>query len=503
MNQRTRRMSRLVGIVAALLAVGGSMLGARATPTLVLKTDRILVTPDHRISEYTVDVDPTNPQHLILGAIDWDDPTGGIGCGIWTSNDGGRTWSRGAPIPGMDAPHSRADPWVAFAPNGDAHMVCLHIPGAITGSLTPDVPGLERQLRLQHSRSVDGGTTWAPVKNIPAMDPRNQRDKEAMIVTRSGRVLVCTNDYPNPADGLAVYRSDDNGATWLPPILVLGGGGPTTGAGGNCNGFAQGEGDTVHFVGFTLGTDGAYIDVDVFTSHDNGDTWTTTRAEGLTFPSDPGWTAQALSIYPKGMWPTIAVDPTDGDVVVASMVWDYQRDRFWSALFRSRDEGATFQRLDAPVPAQSSCAGCHLASPSVVYDAQGRLGLQMMMFSNDGGMTREQWLFVSTDDGSTWLNPVLVGSTAGFTENWTNPDTWTQKDPDALVGENAWLIEHPFDADGVSTNWAARSQGGVTHHLRLGGDYWDLAATDEGFLAMWNDHKSGYPAIWARLVAVT
>ncbi|MGH2829747.1 MAG: sialidase family protein [Actinomycetota bacterium] len=496
-----RRVQMLLAL-AAVAAVTASVLVVRATPTLVPLTGRVLVTPDHRMSEFMVDVSPTNPRHLVMGGIDWDDPVGGIGCGIWTSFDGGRTWSRADDPPGLDVPHTRADPWVAFAPNGDVHMSCLHLPGAITGSLTPKLNGLDRYLRLVHARSTDGGRTWGRAENVPALTPRNQRDKEAVFVTRSGRVLICTNDYSLVRNTLSVYRSDDGGASWLPPVVVQNIQGDQL-PGGNCNGFGQAPDGTVYFVGYSAGTQGASLDMDVFVSRDNGDSWRPVKLEGLTFPTDVNWTAEALTIYPKGTWPSIAVDPTDGDVVVSSMIWDYERGRFWSRLYRSTDDGATFQPMAAPVPPTALCTGCHLASPLVAFDAQGRLGLQMMLFSNDGGMTREQWLHVSSDDGSTWLQPLLFARTDGAQENWTNPWTWAPRNAQATVEEDLWLLEHPMDADGISSNWGARTQGGTTHHLRLGGDYWDLAATDEGFVVMWNDHKNGYSQIWASLIAVS
>lgn len=335
---------------------------------------------------------------------------------------------------------------------------------------------------------------------MPAVHPNNQRDKESVFVTKTGRVLICTNDYINPTNMLAVYRSDDNGASWLPPVVMKDAGGGTL-PGGNCNGFGQAPDGSIYFVGYSRGTEPDLLDMDVVVSRDNGDSWTVKKVQGLNWPLSEAWTAEAMVIYPKATWPTVAVDPTNGDVAIAGTEWDFQRNRWWSTLHRSIDDGETFTRIALPVPPEAGCSGCHLSSPLVAYDAKGRLALQTMLFSNDGGMTKEQWLQVSPDDGSTWLQPFLAARTSGVLENWTNPLTWAPRNVQSVADQHAWLLDHLMDADGVSSSHAAMG-GGVTHHLRLGGDYWGMVASDEGFLSMWNDHKGGYSQIWSRLIAV-
>ncbi|MDH3307408.1 MAG: exo-alpha-sialidase [Acidimicrobiia bacterium] len=122
--------------------------------------------------------------------------------GLFRSDNGGETWDtknhgirQGLEIEDFDG--------IGF---------CVH-----SVTLDPDNPDhLWRQEHTGVFRSTDGGDSWEPIeKGLPAVF--------GMIMTRdhaSGRLFVIpleSDERRLPVDGrFGVYRSDDNGDTWMP-----------------------------------------------------------------------------------------------------------------------------------------------------------------------------------------------------------------------------------------------------------------------------------------------
>lgn len=106
-----------------------------------------------------VEVNPTNPNNIIaVWQQDRWSNGGAHGLVTGVSHNGGSTWSRtfahfslcagGTPANGGDFERS-SDPWVTFAPNGDAYQISLSV------SLTTG------ENAILVSRSTDGGDTWS------------------------------------------------------------------------------------------------------------------------------------------------------------------------------------------------------------------------------------------------------------------------------------------------------------------------------------------------------
>ena len=129
----------------------------------------------------------------------------------WRSEDGGRLWS----------PCDTAA--ISFNRTGSVFGHLLELPGrglAVFGhTRPPDRP--KGGLWMAFSR--DGGRTWGDPEDICGRAELYEPD--AVFV--DGRLVLLARD-----DGIAAYRqftSDDSGATWNGPDLVMGDGGPVRG----------------------------------------------------------------------------------------------------------------------------------------------------------------------------------------------------------------------------------------------------------------------------------
>jgi len=222
--------------------------------------------------EPSIAVNPTNPNNLI-GAWQQDrwSNGGARGLGSAYSLDGGGTWTR------TSVPFSRCsggdyeratDPWVTFAPDGTAYQIALGFNSQRNGdnailvarstdggrtwsnpvtlkrdgaanfndkeAITAD-PTDPRYVyavwdRLTgnngptwFARTVDGGATWEPARNLYDPDPNSQTINNQIVALPDGTLVLFFTEIANvgaPNIRLRVMRSADKGATWSAPITI-------------------------------------------------------------------------------------------------------------------------------------------------------------------------------------------------------------------------------------------------------------------------------------------
>ncbi|MGH2829441.1 MAG: sialidase family protein, partial [Actinomycetota bacterium] len=243
---------RGAAVVVGVVAVFATMLGG-AQAAVQVSPGVLVSIPGHGMGEFAAARSPIDENHLIVGAMDWDDEAGSVACATFVSHDGGVSWQAGSRIPGLDEGYGRADPWVTIDPAGRAHLQCMQIDADIVAYGVGSVDGTTGRptVKQMHTRSDDGGTTWRAARRIPPKDPLNQVDKEAIYASRAGTLFACINDYPRGegGDALVVSRSFDGGDTWMAPKAldeVIGIDSPAGTGFGNCNGFAEGPGGVVY-----------------------------------------------------------------------------------------------------------------------------------------------------------------------------------------------------------------------------------------------------------------
>ncbi len=160
---------------------------------------------------------PSNPNNLI-GAWQQDrwSNGGARGLGSAYSLDGGGTWTRtsvpfsrcsgGNAANGGD--YERAtDPWVTFAPDGTAYQIALAFNSQRNGDNA-----------ILVARSTDGGRTWSNPVTLKRDGAANFNDKEAITADPTdARYVYAVWDRLTGNNGPTWFaRTVDGGATWEP-----------------------------------------------------------------------------------------------------------------------------------------------------------------------------------------------------------------------------------------------------------------------------------------------
>jgi hypothetical protein len=498
-------MPRQLSLLAAAVAVVVlALLAARAVPPApsVVLSDRTLVSPaGHRIGEFAAARNPANPQHLVVGAMDWDHETGGVGCAVYVSRDGGRSWIAGLMGPGLDEPFTRGDPWVAIDPSGRAHIQCMKfVRGPAEYGIGAATGGSGATVVQMHARSDDGGDHFGIATRIPPRDVSNQVDKESIYASRAGTLYACIGESGKPSQDLVVSRSFDGGESWTIPLSldqIIAVDQQNSSGFGNCNGFAEGPNGEVYLL--WEGITGAGARFGTVTTLDQGATWI--NGAGIDYWFRSGGVTAPAPLSPFSTWPSIAASPVSGDVFVTLQTKDPMSGLQRTHLWRSSDRGAVYLELPLPAVPSTDCAPCHQMRPAVTVDSQGRLGLQYVL-TDERGLRKEVWFLISPDGGTSWLDPVQVART-DVDQSWLDPRNLIPAGLEARLNEAAYMAAHPEEA-GTVYGWQAAARVQRNDHVKWGGDYWSITASGEGFVALWEDNAAnGVHQLWSRIIRVT
>lgn len=191
------------GGVAGLVSSAIQPVAAQALPDSIRIGPNVLVSgdlPDVPLAEAHVAVSPTEPGRMLAAAI-----VGGFtGCALFSSDDGGTSWSR-VEIPWLAG---CGDPWLDFGPDGSAYLVLLPSDAVVL-------------------RSLDGGRTWNGPATVPGgpydrttvvVDNTDGPDRGTVYVAMMGPVPDESGAYPIP---IVISRSTDGGTTFSEPVAVL------------------------------------------------------------------------------------------------------------------------------------------------------------------------------------------------------------------------------------------------------------------------------------------
>jgi hypothetical protein len=449
-------------VLASLLTVASAV--ASDAPEIVMGPN-ILVSRDGDVAhvEPILAVNPRNPANLVGAAITSTRPEGGMACRTYSSLDAGSTWSV------FDFPdqigYGGGDPQVVFTPHGTAIFLDLAF-----GSMKDDT-GRDRG-GMHVYRSTDGGRTWTGTVDICCSNDHPQVAVDTTLGEHAGRIYVGTL-YGYPVYTVGIFRSDDDGRSFIGPVEAANGGGEIG----------------INVVDIQVLSDGTlvvpYVDFEFKpekapkSGRTRMNIWFTSSPDGgLTFAKgvrshaievnldDPAW-RQGAGV------PAIAADSTNGKFKDRLfMAWADMRFGAPRILFsRSQDRGLTWSEpvlLDGEVPAAS-----RQFMPEMTVNSSGVLGLLWL----DTREHAEDGLFnayftASLDGGDTFLPAVKVSSAPSDHDGPGNV---------ALSpGVSTYNGKVHLSFTSAASRWPA------------GGDYIGLVADRTGaFWPLWPDARTG------------
>src|ERR1051325_4532917 len=199
----TRIAISLVLLAKAVAAQGGRI---RVEPNVLISRD-----PATSHAEMFIAAHPTDARKLIATSTVFIDAGGQLTNVFYGSSDGGQTWRDITP------PHQRTgssgDPWVGFSRSGAAMGIAL-------------VRG--RRLEMWVYRAPDGGFIWTDSINA-AWGDHERLGVDYGTGKFAGRMYLA-GEYGDPnwdrskpetrVSIVGVWRSDDEGKTWIGPVVA-------------------------------------------------------------------------------------------------------------------------------------------------------------------------------------------------------------------------------------------------------------------------------------------
>jgi len=468
---RTIRWLTLVSLLLPPLTTGA---GADSSARIVVGPN-ILVSRDGDFPhvEPIVAANPKDARNLLGGAITSTRPSGGMSCRAYASHDGGNTWIA-TDFPDLEE-LGAGDPYVAFTPHGTGIFTAL--------ADVKDETGRTRSAVFVR-RSEDGGKNWGPTNDLGYSYDHEQITVDHTTGKYAGRIYIGVL-YGYPEYKVGVFRSEDDGRTWIGPVQAISGRGeigindiqPMVLSDGTLVmpyadfEFLPGKRKTSGFVASTAS---------MVLSEDGG----------VSFGAPRKIVTHQLNLDDKAGrgfngFPSFAVDNRS----------DQFRDRLYVAW---ADDGRGPTRVYF---SSSDDRGQHWTEPRLIdptAPAHARQGQAVLAVNKDGVVgatwydTREasdgqiqfhEYFTASTDGGKTFLPPVRVSSAISSPRGAGNMNV------QASVSryKQYTLLQMPS----VASRWPT------------GGDYVGLAADRNGvFHPFWADARTGTFQIYTAAVSV-
>ncbi len=483
-------------------------------------------------TEPHIAVDPLDPEHLVLGVIDYNFPS----MSSYVSFDGGESWDGPNQVDYFLEDFSAAgDPVVAFDRDGDVYMVSISL-GFDEYRLGSLVSFAEISSMIV-SKSEDGGETWSAavsaarstIETVSIPDPEGKErgtvaidfldkpwitvgpapddpERDIIYLTYTEFQTTYSTLYadelpfltaPVTATTIRAVRSDDGGATWSEPAAVS----PTV---------FQAEGASEEGEG---GEGGAAARA----QNDDGEGGVGTQEEGEPILGGQNQTVQ-------GSQPEVL---SDGTLVVAYL--DTTNDGVQEGLSQvmvglSGDRGQTFETSRAGVfrelhfqPRNSTFRYWGAAFPQLTVGPNDEIyvvttALPPEKPSDEGDI----YLMRSSDRGATWADPVRVNQddtdrlqffpAADVSPDGTLHLMWgdMREDPEQVRYHIYYTQSTDSGAsfgfsdpeiglnvpDTRVTDFASNSLRGFPGGRFLG-DYFAIAANDEDAYLVWADTRLG------------
>jgi hypothetical protein len=332
-------------------------------------------------NEVSLAVNPADSNDLIAAAKDYSKGSKdacsrhNVWAGIYTSFDGGRTWSdQLLPADGLPAgTRCISDPFVMFAADGTAYYYGLTVPA----------------MDLIVERSTDGGSTWEYRSTIAggadkewgAVDPTNGR---LWAVWTLGTI----GDWVD----VRLAHSDDGGATWTQRII--GGLVPA--------GIGTGAELAVGKPGILGGEAPVYLSywgeayVTVAASSDLGATWTTHAIRAVA--PDPGFHPYRVITVPS-----IGVDRSTGRVYVAYPDFSHK----YGQIHVASGSGAVW--TDVPIDLHPRALVEDEFMPALAVTSDGNVHVFSYRQNADGTL---DLYYSHSKNGVLWDAPIRVTTTS-------------------------------------------------------------------------------------------
>jgi hypothetical protein len=442
-------------VVPFLVLIVPAPLAARQSARLVVGPN-VLVSRDHDGAhvELMLAAHPRDRRNLVGGAITMTRPDGGFATRTYATRDGAHTWHV-AQFP-EQVQWGGADPQVAFTPHGTALFVTL--------AMVRDELGRTRG-GMHAYRSEDGGVTWGSATDLHYSWDHPQLGVDHTKGRFAGRAYIGVL-YGYPVYRVGVFRSDDDGRTWIGPVEAANGAGVLG----------------INVVNLGVFSDGTlfvpYVDFEFLPERRAAEAyeqsmWFVTSSDGaLTFstPRRIGTVHGRRSRVRFGGFPQFAVDGRFDRVYA---VWSDQasdRSRLWVRV--SPDRGQTWSEprlIDPKVPADAD-----QYQPAIAVNDSGVVAVSWFDTRGQGdGRSYRQFITASQDGGKTWLEATAVSERAGDPHG----------DGNVRYQVSGWRPQP--DSLRVSLISAASRWGN-------GGDYMGIAADASGaFHPWWADARSG------------